>query len=182
MTLREELKRTTYGNVKIGAYTNFLYCGKPDVEEVQKISDEKREEVIWDIARSIINLREIDGKIKGVIRKCTSSYLREYFRIHAYSSKDEAALSSELTAGLSQRCAIEVGNYLDKKAEADLRRMKESADKFSPWVGLLDRQVTESYPSVTEYDTKIIIIEGSEVGRYWTTEEFMTGLVDDEDE
>ena len=58
----------------------------------------------------------------------------------------------------------------------DLKLNKEKIDtvvaEILNYKKVGDREIIGNYPSVTEENTRIIIVEGNEVGASWTTEEY----------
>ena len=69
--LKTVLKMTTFSNVKIGAYSSFFYCGKPDTKLVQKVSEEKREELIGAMNRVLLELWNLKDDLRNEVRKNT---------------------------------------------------------------------------------------------------------------
>ena len=88
----------------------------------------------------------------------------------------------DVASKLSRSAESAVDGYLQKVADRDLKKLRDYAKRFSPWVGLLDRKVLTMYESVTEEDTLIIIVEGNEVGKFWTTSEYVNGVSEEDEE
>lgn len=45
------------------------------------------------------------------------------------------------------------------------------------WIKYSERSIKEIYDSIDEEGTKICIFEGDEAGKWWTTEEYRTGVI-----
>lgn len=65
------------------------------------------------------------------------------------------------------------------KALDDCKRLQRKIDKFTTIGG---RQIVDIYPSIDEEDTFIVIFDGREVGKYWTTHEYETGIIETDGE
>lgn len=178
MTLKEKLESLDCANVKIGAQTNFIYCGEPDADVIQALSDEKRVEQIEIIQKALENLSNIDGQMKTDIKSATRSYLRESYRRWNYERvmRDDGTITDDAANSVARKVGDSLDNFFHRK-KVTLEKFRRAIEKISPWIALLDRQVLESYWSVDEPDTLIILIEGSEVGKFWTTQEYKRGVV-----
>ena len=179
--LKTVLKMTTFSNVKIGAYSNFFYCGKPDAKLVQKVSEEKREELICAMNRVLLELWNLKDDLRNEVRKNTLTSAKNILKPYMYSTTPMMSGDvRDMASKLSRSAETAVDAYLQKVADRDLRKLRDYAKRFSPWVGLLDRKVLTMYKSVTEEDTLIIIIEGNEVGKFWTTSEYVNGVSEED--
>lgn len=70
--------------------------------------------------------------------------------------------------------------FLDnlKKAQSRKRKLDTEIKKFK---SIGHRKIIDAYESIDEKDTTIVIFEGHERGSYWTTKEYVTGIVEHDD-
>lgn len=56
--------------------------------------------------------------------------------------------------------------------------IKANEEKLKFFTPLCGRQIVDTYPSIDERNTHIVIFEGCENGKYWTTKECQTGIIE----
>lgn len=65
-----------------------------------------------------------------------------------------------------------------KKAQSKKRKLDAEIKKFK---SIGHRKILDAYESIDEKNTTIVIFEGHERGSYWTTKEYVTGIVEHDD-
>lgn len=55
-------------------------------------------------------------------------------------------------------------------------KLKRVYEKLENYKNLYDRRIVDVYPSQFDPNIKIVIIEGDEVARYWTKNEYINGV------
>lgn len=63
------------------------------------------------------------------------------------------------------------------RAKTTLKRTQKRVDTFT---SIRSRKIKDIYPSIDEINTYIVLYDGREVGRYWTTKEYETGVIEKE--
>ncbi len=166
MTVKEVLA-TLSGNVKIGSGVNFIYCGEIiDLTDLFKQEEEK----------SIVR---INSGIEAYTNYATNNTdLIETLKSDIESIK---RVSSDILDDIKKEEIIKGKLSAIKKAEKDgrgyrrnLAELREEQANFCP---IYDREVLETYASILEPNTTIVIFKGREMGKYWTIEEYKKGGV-----
>ena len=156
-------------NVKVGAKngTSFIFCGTAS-EFIAK--------------SSTLELEYYNKAVNAVVNA------RKYLNrgIEAYlSPKDYIKTMYEESGGTdvgTYEHYIETLQRYFKKANNRKQRLTEVEDILENRTALLTRKVVDVYPSITEENTLILIIEGNEIGTFWDSEECKNGAEIDEDE
>lgn len=71
-----------------------------------------------------------------------------------------------------------VDNYF-KELKQKFDAMKEAERRRDVRTPLSERKIVETYKSISEDNTWIVIITGEDVGKYWTEEEYKKGVTDE---
>lgn len=150
MTL-EEYIRITNKNVKLGTKgSSFIYCGDVKDIDTNMLDRESVLKRVSYIAESQVVLGRIERKLKR-----PEAYYKKYL-----DSAIGVPMSYEKWLAQLEHDKIARTNGIDNgwRKLAHHKLMK-------------DREVLETYPSIAE-NACIVIIEGDEVGDYWTIEEY----------
>lgn len=150
MTLEEYIKMTDQ-NVKIGTNGGgFIYCGNiKDIDLNQLDKDSILKKVAY-ISDCQIMLGRIGAKLKS-----PKLYYERY-------------------------CAATIGKPLNREKwltqlkhekEVKNRGIETSCYKLANYKRMKEREVVETYPSIAE-NACIVIIEGDEIGDYWSPDEY----------
>lgn len=174
ITLKECLEKYHDRNVKIGSATGYMYCGIADIETVLHVSELERNKVldrVHDCIDKIIRLdemceREIGSRVGAVVRE---------MRHLPYEEDNKVGIAA-------RKAAISAVHSQFEARHNDVEKLRDNMAKLSPWVALLDREVIEVWDSFDEPGTKNIKIEGDENGKYWTTHEYESGIVPEDEE
>lgn len=139
-------------NVKIGTPAGgFIYCG--------------------DIKKIDFNAVDIENVIKvaNYISNCKVIIERNTNKLNNPEEEYEKYLSLK-----ADKKRLTYDKWIHK-LERDLKTKKKGivngAENLINYISISDREVIETYPSIMENST-IVIIEGNEVGDAWTTEEY----------
>lgn len=166
MTLKEQLKELQGYVVKVGAAVNFVYCGKCDenvFDEITKVSD-------WEIDH-LNELIDLLNEHLNNFDKCWSGIQKE--RLKRYKNAHKR---------VTKKMILELIEKTEEDKKKDLKNsvkrygeLCKQAAKFTPF---LTREVTNVYDSTSKYEpnTKIIIINGEEKGRFWNVAEYQAGV------
>ena len=160
-TLAEVLPRIEETNIKLGTADGgaFFYCGPvKDMSDILKTMNVKaKHEHEERIVNNEANLENAMDKVPNA-----SDYIKKAYK----SSKGKSA--GDILGYI---------NYIDKeiqKVQARIDKLQKM--KKEKFVKLEDRVITDSRTSIDEADTKILIIEGREIGRYWSIYEYEHGM------
>lgn len=172
MKLRETLKNFKGEKVKIGSSSSFVFCGMVD-DDITATLD-------------VLSQYEMQKKLKAYELRTKKSRvgfcqlwakkmneglrtLRMQSRVEGWTKEQHEAKVKEFIKDFDEQ----------KKADQERRQSGEAArEYFKAWVGFLDRNVKEEYESME--GGYIIIIDGNEIGEYWTYEEYERRWKDDE--
>lgn len=150
MTL-EEYINITDKNVKLGTKGgSFLYCGNIKGLDTNMLDRESVLKRVSYIAESQVTLGRIERKLK----------------------RSEANYKKYLDSAIGVPMP-----YEKRLAQLEHDKIARTNGIENGWVKLAhhklmkDRKVLETYPSITE-NACIVIIEGDEVGDYWSIEEY----------
>lgn len=162
MIVREKLNELKGVNIKIGSKSGFVYCHKVDnntIEELTAISYEYH--------------KKFKRQLKDV-----EEYLKNF------NTFWDVELRKRLDLALSERVLTkEDGEFIkniwqqDKdKSYKEVTNKKATLTKYlKGWKGFTEREVKEVYDTISTQEpkgTKIIIVDGLEIGEYWTTKEY----------
>lgn len=92
----------------------------------------------------------------------------------------------KLTQEAEEEFPISRGMYKKwrDKLERDMERAKTALKctqkKVDTFTSIRSRKIKDIYPSIDEINTYIVLYDGREVGRYWTTKEYETGVIEKE--
>ena len=168
MKLYEALEANRGRDVKIGAACNFFFAGKVSDEtaaEIEEINDAYIRHQVQSIDKYQIKsenvVSELEAKIETAKRTLDRKEKGEVIRPERITkAKRLVSLSEEefgIEAGLMRRAYLAQKNRLIEYVRSSKRFM--------------ERDVINSYSSIIG-DGRILIIEGIEVGKYWTPEEY----------
>lgn len=159
MKLKVVLEQLEGKNVKLGSGVNFIYCGKvkdlSDIFEKEELKEEKRLEQM------------VDTWGKNV-KYCENIIENENYNIKAIENMAdmEEERKKSIIKGKKERL---------KGVEKDLEKNKLKLEKYTQlkkdFCPIYEREVIETYPSITE-DATIIIFKGDEHGIYWNIKEY----------
>lgn len=202
MTLREAIRSHQGEVVKIGAFACFIYCDLCDEtteDFIEELDDTEKKQVreaarrtraylkdfnkIWE-SRIALKLAKIEERRKDVKKSLERLDLDES-RIRL-SDIPRAEKQEKLKEIFSARRQLKVERIetrervlrdLAKEKEKDYKRAVLSAEKAAlkkeQYRPLITRTVREIYKGI--YGETIILIEGTEVGSYWTVKGFRKG-------
>lgn len=139
-------------NVKIGTPAGgFIYCG-----DIKKID------------YNAIDIKNVI-KIATYISNCKVMIERNISKLNNPEEEYEKYISLK-----ADKKRLTYDKWIHK-LERDLKTKKKGvvngAENLINYISISDREVIETYPSIMENST-IVIIEGNEVGDAWTTEEY----------
>lgn len=177
MTLKECLEKYHGRNVKVGSATGYMYCGIADIDMVLEASELERNNLLRKCHECTDRIIRMDELMRREIGNRVSAVVRDMLR-------DMRSIPSEDDKKVWYAARKAVAHAVFDQQEArhnDIDKLGEYMKKLSPWVGLLDREVIEIWDSFDEPGTKNIKIEGDENGRYWTTKEYQSGYVQEDE-
>lgn len=163
LTVREVLKEYKGKAIKLGGATGFIFCSVVDDDTIKVIREASRKElksyrqVLKDAENRRDNFKARWNTRTANAIKVYNANVRDGFKPQYESVADLKAKHVELQRRENMRNASEIPNYTQRIAN------------FKP---ILDRKVTEIYPSMVNDDETIIIFEGDTTGMYWDREEY----------
>lgn len=165
------------GNIKIGTEkgSGFVFCGTKDrfmaeIEDINYANIDKKQKTY---EKAIRSLKEAIAKPHTDV----SDYLKQLEKNATDISKINPTWE-----GYQTFVTRKLESIAKKSAQIDVYK-----DRANNYIPLEERVIKDAYLSTTQFEpvgTVILLIEGNEAGRAWTTEEFRNGLpeeVDDED-
>ena len=153
-----ELAQTDIGNIKLGAKggSGFVFCGKSNALDIEKLN-------------------------KQIIDKNEKTLAAAHDRYRIVRAKS-ASFNEYVNKNEDKRCTVEGYRlFLDdhfKKVKTVHKTLRTCIDRVENYTDLSGRKIEESYQSIDEKDTIIVLYEGSEVGEAWTTKEYINGVID----
>lgn len=166
MKLKETLLNHAGEQVKIGAQSSFIYCGIAEgaFDILDKMSAHRLEE----LKKQLDEIRRKNEMFDKIWTAKTDAFLRQT-QMEARSKRWNEIKTAERMSGAVRMC--------DRKKNADrirIARLLETLPvQIENFKGFEERRVRKEYESL-EGGT-IILIEGHEVGSYWTYEEYERG-------
>ena len=141
------------------------------------------------------------GKIRALSAKAYSSAVREEIRRREYVLNGDQNRMRIIIEALKRNATAFIEEYgrtvpspdqlvkwwmdAEKDAAKQLKynqqRAKNLKNRIQSWKDYPYREVIEFYPSMTEPNTMIIIIDGEEQANAWTTQEFKGGKMPEEE-
>ena len=184
MKLREMLNKMNKNDlVAIGAASSYFYFGEPDnFAEIE------------DVSKSIYIDSEIDlNDARNSLKRLPDqkSKLEEYLRLILNTYK-ETALDDTVSFAKKKAKMTELDKEIDKivKLLARSEQMKFHYRKKvehlivyrRDFVPILDREVINHYRQQASDYAYVFIVEGEESGRFWTKNEYDSGISSDDEE
>ena len=156
------LKETIEGrniNIKLGMIdgSGFVYCGNIADLNTEEIDRYLVEEKCANITNCVKEIASINRRLAKPDRNYIKYVDAQKERGNEYLAKEEWIQSLK-----------------DRLSMLSTRRLVE-VDKLINYKPIGNRDVAESYRSITE-NAMIILIDGDELGRAWTTEEYKKGV------
>ena len=175
MILREQLdalKKKGVQNIKIGSGSAFFYCGKISAPGIGLVSAKAKRNAETELGNRERFMLDYPNRRKELIRARMAENINRWLDNYEGLAPDPGVLRM----------------WWDD-AEANVQKLKRQygyqiknlRERLKTWKDFAEREVLEIYPSISEPRTIIIIIEGEEVGRTWTTEEFKVGKIPEEE-
>lgn len=159
----EDLAGNLNLNVKLGANSGsgFIFCGDIstiDTAELNYLVITGYRNTIRDNEAIVRRLKAMDKSREGFAR---AMRIKQKKTGRKYKLDDEA-----YNAWLTQ-----INNDI-KRANSARQRAKQKLAKFTP---IDSREIVDVFKSILEPETVIMLYDGVETGRYWTTDEFKAG-------
>lgn len=176
MILREQLdalRKQDVQNIKIGSGSAFFYCGKISAPGIGLVSAKAKRNAETELGNRTRFMIDYPNRRKELIRAKMTENINRWLENYEGLAPDPGVLRM----------------WWDD-AEAHFQKLKRQygyqienlRERLKTWKDFAEREVLEIYPSISEPGTIIIIIEGEEVGRAWTTEEFKGGKIPEEED
>lgn len=146
-------------NIKLGMEdgTAFVYCGKGGLDAV-------------DVAAIELKLLRQDKKNASTANYKWQSGVKNYPTPEAYVRRMYRSEREELSVDL-EGYMKDLMTYFNK-CKSYARQKTNAQEKFEHRIPLQLRRVTDIYDCILEEDTVIVIVEGQDNGRAWTTDEY----------
>ena len=168
--------------VKVGTKDGdgFMFCGRFTQEAIDDLDDEiiikkakqiaqcesnigvLERQLTWDGYVYVMN-RRFANAIKKAKREAEN-------RGKALTDAEENLLKKEYEpteAKFAENCV-----NTENKIERILKKERKIAKSLKNYVSISERKIVESYASIDEPNTTIVLLEGREAGNAWTTEEY----------
>ena len=147
-----DLAKSSIGSIKLGSKdgSGFIFCGKAYSLDVEKLN------------------KRIISKNEKALAKAKSRY--RLLRSKSVSF-DEYARKN----GGECRSVEGYHIFLDehyKEVKTAYNTLITCADRVANYTDLAGREIVDSYKSIDEKDTTIVIYAGTEVGEAWTTQQY----------
>ena len=178
MTVHEkinELRLAGITNIKLGAASGFVYCGDPIPAVIGMRSGRAK----LDAQREYIQRTEFLAKFETARKKIVLDKITDRFKKWMAAPEHAGQIPDIEIVG---KWLNQIKASVDGRKESTKNRIATLDRRLSNWKGYLEREVLECYAAVQEPNTAIIIMEGDEQGRYWSTDEYKTGKVPPEEE
>lgn len=169
MTVSEYLKENKNQIIKIGTSngSSFLYCGLIDdytESQLNDILEVKRSIAIKDLNKA----KEKFDNFEQYWEKFKNLKIREFERNHFIY----------LNMAVDKKVMMA---YKEKIESSKLKTYEKIKDKIdynymfiNQWQTINNRKVIETYKTyeLKDLDINVLIMDGNEIGKYWTVEEF----------
>lgn len=164
MKLREAINSHKGDRVKIGSSSSFVFCGLVD----DGITKNLEEIAQYEMQRKLKSYELRTRKSRAAFIHLWAHKMNDGLRKLRLQSNQEKWTPAEHEAKVAEY----IKEFEARKQEDKERRESGQAarEHLASWVDFLDRRVKEIYPSLE--GGFIILIEGHEVGEYWTYEEY----------
>ena len=201
MLLREAIEKCQGKTIRIGASTGFIYIGPADAKTVEVAAREERLKAEKELKKALdemVSPHDVDFLIRLRLSLATGMRARLDKNERIRKGLIERKTKEEQTPDKPQkekekgkfkggrilnpleiaRGAVENFIATEDRYQAQMftaySKVKDYAERMSPWIAILERPVKEVYKSIdpsTKGDV-IIIISGKENGDYWFEEEY----------
>lgn len=164
--------------VHIGAHASFFFIGNK--AEYEADIDDVSDELLANMERELATLRTREENAPAYFKKNYKNLLK---KLAGIDPSDE-----DLTEKLEQAASLARGlqNATTRLIQTHRRIpvLEQNIEAFKP---VRERSIMDFYPCLNPEDGVNIIVGGPEVGRYWTLDEYRSGVVikaegDEEDE
>ena len=150
-----DLTQSSAGNIKLGAKggSGFVFCGKANTMNIDRLNER-------------------------IIDKNENALIKAKSRYRSIKSK---SVSFDDYASENQGKPFTIEGYrifLDehyKRIKTAYKTLLACAERVAYYTDLAGREIVESYKSIDEKNTIIVLYAGTEVGDAWTTEEYLKG-------
>ena len=157
MKLKELIADTDFPNVKVGANSGYIYCGKSDIDAIQVASDWKKKEIIRILGDSFVAIDSAEDAVMDSLNEILTDVAKDV----SLSEIDNARKTLRIKRDILR---------------VEINRLQKNIDSILPWIDLPEREVKETFRSIDERDTLNIIVDGNVKGNFWTTEEYSRHL------
>lgn len=144
---------------KVGAQEGFLWCGIFSAEGEAELKEE-----------STAKLKTVEKQLrkdKIYIQRSTENPVRA---IKTIMTARHLYVRDNLTFD-------EAKKELEEKIRKARRRVKQYEKRIDEYVPVMYRDVKEMYTSQVDPGVKIILVKGSERGKYWDEDEYRRDLI-----
>ena len=176
MILNEFLKEYEGKVCKIGSGTGFIFCDTLDEKTVDLLDDYAYHDKIYRENR----LDEMRNKYE-TWDEWWPTYMKKQIKAFQDAKKENKNWclkynKTPWTKTVKERKKELIHEGIVKKT--NLKKMIDYETNYlKNWIKYSDREIKDIYDSVDEEGTKICIFEGDEIGKWWTTEEYRTGII-----
>ncbi len=182
-TLREELKKIDKNDtVAIGAASCFLYFGAPDnTDEIELVSYDLYEEAGFDLSDTRTNLKNLPARKDEL----NVDLVERFHKCVDVCTSDETDAKKKQEIRSIEKAVIEITKKLARCEHLRHfynRKIRDLVLYRRNFVPLLDREVVNQYRQDASDYAYVLIVAGTESGRYWTQDEYNTGIYEDDTE
>lgn len=171
MTLRQVLNNNMGNVVKVGADTGFIYCDtvtEETIEIIDEIAAKTRSKRSSELRWKENRLKTFDAWWKGEREKQMNAFRKQ-------KEDDKYLAKKNKTKPLITKTIKQFSKELTQQKLARKENLKNfvayETKYLGNWIRYTSREVKKTYDSVDE-DALIIIFEGDEAGKYWTSKEY----------
>ena len=160
-----ELLHTYKGNLKVGAKSGFFWCGVPNENTMDQLD-----------CFSMIFKKKFKREIKDLKDFLNPECFKKFWkrelilRVDLFLNENPEATKEDL-----EEMRAEWQKDKDKSFEQSSKKLQVLENHINNWSNLEYREIKELYDSIDDKEpegTKIAIIEGIEIGDFWTTKEY----------
>lgn len=154
--------------VKLGAGTEFLYCGVADPERIDNESRYIFRATKRKCDKSKAWLEKYDDWSEDAVERMMARFRsarRKAERDGTISEKPELMVTDIVKRGEFER-------KCEARKKIVTNSYKTNKKRIDDWVPFLEREIVETYPSLVDDRVMIVIMEGDTPGEFWDEEEY----------
>lgn len=162
--------------VKIGSGTGFIFCDTLNDKTIDLLDDYAHHDKVYRENR----LDEMHNKY-DTWDKWWPAYVEKQIKMFKEAKEENKKWCLKYNKTPWTKTVKERRKELVHEGIVRKTNLKKAIDYetnyLKNWIKYSERSIKEIYDSIDEEGTKICIFEGDEAGKWWTTEEYRTGVI-----